>query len=170
MSDSKSPHVSRTLLSIMADLNKAVLWMVSTSPLISKSSSLITNPLVTVPRTSVTVGITVIFMPYSFFSYMARPKYLPFFSLFFRVYSMVSQDHKVNNSASLFVVVFLLTISRSGRLAEIRWPVCLSKSLCSLYVSFSRSYSGLCKYHFSHCQISVSCTISSGSPSLPSRV
>ena len=37
--DNKSPHVFRTLLSILADLNNAVIFMVSTSPLIFQSSS-----------------------------------------------------------------------------------------------------------------------------------
>ena len=31
-SDSKSPQVSKTLLSTLADLNNAVVWMVSTRP------------------------------------------------------------------------------------------------------------------------------------------
>ena len=39
LSDSKSPQVSRTLLNILVLLNNAVVWMVSTSPLISKSSN-----------------------------------------------------------------------------------------------------------------------------------
>ena len=39
LSDSKYPQVSRTLHSILADLNNAVIWMISTYPLISKSSS-----------------------------------------------------------------------------------------------------------------------------------
>ena len=50
LSDSKSPQVSRTLLNIIANLNYAVVWMVSTPPLISNSSSPCFNPLVTVPR------------------------------------------------------------------------------------------------------------------------
>ena len=37
LSDSKSPQVSRTLLSILAVLNNAVVWMVSTRPPTSKS-------------------------------------------------------------------------------------------------------------------------------------
>ena len=45
LSDSKSPQVSRTLLSIQAVLNNAVVWMVSTRPPTSKSSSPFTNPL-----------------------------------------------------------------------------------------------------------------------------
>ena len=50
LSDSKSPQVSRILLSIMAVLNNAVVWMVSTRPLTSKSSSSFNNPLATVPK------------------------------------------------------------------------------------------------------------------------
>ena len=37
LSDSKSPQVFRTFLSILADLNNAVLWMSSIRPLISNS-------------------------------------------------------------------------------------------------------------------------------------
>ena len=38
-SHSKSPQISRTLLSILVGLNNVVVWMVSTRPFISKSSS-----------------------------------------------------------------------------------------------------------------------------------
>ena len=60
--DSKSPQISRTLLSFLADLNNAVTWMVSTCPLISKSSSPCINPLITVLRAPITIGIIVTFM------------------------------------------------------------------------------------------------------------
>ena len=36
LSDNKSPQVSRTRLSILVDFNNAVVWMVSTCPLVSK--------------------------------------------------------------------------------------------------------------------------------------
>ena len=39
LSDSKSPQVSKTLLSILAVLNNAVVWMVSIRPLTPKSST-----------------------------------------------------------------------------------------------------------------------------------
>ena len=39
LSDSKSPQVSRTLLSILTDLNNVVVWTASTRPVISKSFS-----------------------------------------------------------------------------------------------------------------------------------
>ena len=80
LSDSKSPQVSRTLLSILADLNNATVWMVSTHLLISKSFGPCAKPLVTVLSTPITIGITVTFMFHSFFSSLARSWYL---SLFF---------------------------------------------------------------------------------------
>ena len=43
LSDSKSPQVSRTLLSILAVLKNTVVWMVVTSPPTSKSSSSFNN-------------------------------------------------------------------------------------------------------------------------------
>ena len=70
--DRKSPQVSRTLLSILADLNTAVVWMVSSQPLISKS----TSPFVTVLNAPITIGITVTFMFHIFFSSLARSRYL----------------------------------------------------------------------------------------------
>ena len=49
LSDCKSPQVFWILLSILINRNNAIVWIVS-SPLISKSSSSCTNPLMTVPR------------------------------------------------------------------------------------------------------------------------
>ena len=66
LSDSKSPQVSRTLLSILAVLNIVVVLMVSTRPPTSKSSSSFDNPLVTVPKAPITIGIIVTFMSHSF--------------------------------------------------------------------------------------------------------
>ena len=83
LSDSKSPPVSRTLLSIMAVLNNVVVWMVSTRPLISKSSSSFNNPLVKVPNAPITIDIIVTFMFHSFFNSLARSRCLSFFSLSF---------------------------------------------------------------------------------------
>ena len=76
LSDSKSPQVSRTLLSILAVLNNVVVWMVSTRPPTSKSSSPFSNPLVTVPNATITIGIIVTCMFHSFFNSLARSKYL----------------------------------------------------------------------------------------------
>ena len=64
---SKSPQVSRALLSILADRNNAIVWMVSTRPLI-------------------TIDIGVTFMCHSFFSSQGRSKYS---SLRFRFLSVL---------------------------------------------------------------------------------
>ena len=65
--DSNSPQVSRTLLSIPADLDNAVVWMISTRPFIPISSSPRINPLVTVPNAPITIGITVANYHYYYF-------------------------------------------------------------------------------------------------------
>ena len=80
LSDSKSPQVPRTLLSILAVFNNAVVWMVSTRPPTSKSSKPFNNPLVTVPKAPIIIGIIVTFMFHSFFNSLAISRYLSLFS------------------------------------------------------------------------------------------
>ena len=80
LSDSKSPQVSSTLLSIMTVLNNAVVWMVSTQLPTSKSSWPFNNPLVTMPKAPITIGIIVTFIFHSFFNSLARSRYLSLFS------------------------------------------------------------------------------------------
>ena len=92
LSDTKSPQVSRTLLSILADINNAVVRIVSTRPLISKPSS----------------PVTVLFMFHvyhhfhvlEFFQLSIKVKV--FISLFalFQFYLLVSRNGEVHNSAS----------------------------------------------------------------------
>ena len=83
LSDSKSPRVSRTLLSILANLNNALVWMVTTCPHISKSFSLFTKSLVDVSSALITTGITVTFLYHCSYSRLARSWYLSRFSLSF---------------------------------------------------------------------------------------
>ena len=141
----KWQQVSRTLLSILAILNHAVVWMVSTPPLTSKSSSLFNNPLVTVPKALITIGIIVTFMFHSFFNSLTRSRYLSFFSLSFSFILWSAGTAKSTILQILFF--FLLIIIRSDLLADIRWSVCMSKSHGSLCMSFSRTDAGLCIYH-----------------------
>ena len=84
LSDGKSPQDSWNLLSILAVLSNVVVWMVSTSPTISKSSSPFSNPLVTALNVPITSGIIVTGMSHSCFNSRARSSYLSFFSHFFR--------------------------------------------------------------------------------------
>ena len=145
LSYSKSPQVSRTLLSILAVLNNGVVWMISTRPPTSKSSSPFNNHLVTVPKVPITIGIIVTFMFHSFFNSLARSRDLSFFS---HSFSFILWSAGTAKSTILQIFFFLLLIIiRSGLLAEIRLSVCMSKSHRSLRVSFSRTGAGLCIYH-----------------------
>ena len=141
LSDSKYPQAARTLLSILAVLNSAVVWMVSTRSPTSKSSSPFSNPLVTVPTAPITIGIIVTCMFHSFFQFPSKVEVLiPLFT-FFQFYSVVSRDSKVDYFASS---LFLLIIIKYGFVAGIRWSVCMSKSHRSLRVLFSKTGAELC--------------------------
>ena len=70
----------RLLLSILDGLHNAVVWMVYTRPIIYRSTRFIINPLVTVPRASITISIAVTFIFLYFYSSLARCRYLSFFS------------------------------------------------------------------------------------------
>ena len=137
---SKSPQVSKIPLSILANLNNAVIRTVSTRSMISKSSSPLTDPLVTVSRAPITIGIIVTFMFHSFFNSLAKSRYLSLFSHSFN-FTWTAK------SMILQVLSLLLIIIKSGCLAEIRWSVCMLKSQKSLCISFSRTDSGFCIYY-----------------------
>ena len=79
--DCKSPEVSMTLLSILANLNSASIWIVSICPLIPNSSSHLSKTLGTVPNTPIITGITVTLIFHNFLSSLAKSKYLSLFSL-----------------------------------------------------------------------------------------
>ena len=144
LSDSKSPQVSRTLLSIMAVLNNVVVWMVSICPFISKSSSPFNNPLVTVLKAPITIGIIVTFLFQSFFNPLVSWRYL---SIFSNSFSFIRWSIGTAKSTILQNLFSLLIIIRSVLLAEIWWSVCMSKLHRSLCVSFSRTGARLCICH-----------------------
>ena len=100
--------------------------MVSTRPPTSKSSSLFSNPLVTVPNAPITIGIIVTLMFHSFFQFPRKVEVLILPFTFFQFYSVVSRDSKVDYFANS--LVFLLIIIKSGLLAGIWWSVCMLKS------------------------------------------
>ena len=143
LSDSKSPQVFRTLLSIQAVFNNAVVWIVSTRLPTSKSPIPFNNPLVTVPKASITIDIIVTFMFHSFFNSLARSRYLSLFSDYFSFILWSTRTAKSTILQILFFLLLLLIILRSGLLAGIRSSVCMLKSHRSLCVSFSRAGAGL---------------------------
>ena len=118
--------------------------MVSTRPPTSKTTCPFTNPLVTVSKTPITIGIIVTCM-FEFFNSLARSRYLSFFS---HSFSFILWSTGTAKSTILqFLSFFLLIIILSSLLAQIRWSVCMSKSHRSLCVLFSRIGDGLCIYH-----------------------
>ena len=135
-SDSKSPQVPKTLLSTLADLNNAVVCMVLISPPISNSSSIISKLLVAIPSVLITSGITITLMFCSFYSSLARSKYLSHFFFFFFFFAFFDFQFMVHRNEETHYWVgsfffssfffFCLFITRSGLLAGIRWSVCIS--------------------------------------------
>ena len=119
LSGSKSPQVSRTLLSILAVLNNEVVWMVSTRPPTTKSSSPFCNPLVTVPNATITIGIIVTCMFHSFFNSLARSRYLSFFldSFSFILWSAGTAKSTI---LQIFFFLFIIIVWSSGRDSVIR--------------------------------------------------
>ena len=110
LSDRNSFQVSRILLSILADLNSTVVWVVSNRPLIS---SLCINPLVSVAIAPIAIGIIVTYVP-QFFQFPSKIKVLILLFAFFQFYSVVIRYSKVQNLASS------LFFQMSDRLARIR--------------------------------------------------
>ena len=145
----QSLQVSRTLLSILADLNNAVVSMVSACPPISISSS----SLGFVLSALITFGITVIFMFHSFFFFfcsLARPKNLSHFS-----FSVIFTLWSAWTASPLFVrfyfFFFFVINTMFSLLAGIKWSVCILKCQRILCVSFTKTGSGLCIYYLAVC-------------------
>ena len=106
VSDSKSPQVSRTFLNILAVLNNAVVWMVSTRPPTSKSSSPFRNPLITVPNAPITIDIIVTCMFHCFFfQFSSKVEVLILLFTYLQFYSLVNQDSKAKNFASSIIII-----------------------------------------------------------------
>ena len=109
-SDSKSPQVSRTLLSILVVFNNAVVWMVSSRAPTSKSCSPFNNPLVSVSKSPISIGIVVTFMFHSFFQFSCKVEVLISLSTFFQFYSVVNRDSKVDKFADFLFFCLLLLL------------------------------------------------------------
>ena len=127
----QGPQLSSSHLSILANLNNAIVWMVTTGLLIFESSSPCINSLLTVPSAPFTIGNTVTFIFYSFF--------IPWLGIIMYYLSVCFLS---------ILLCGLFIITGSGRLAEIRWSTCISESQRCLCVSFSRIDSELFIYHF----------------------
>ena len=132
------------LLIILVDLYKVLVSRVPAYPLTSKSSVPFNNHSVTVPRALITIGINITFMFHSFLIPKQSRSTYPSFRILTILLCGLSRSQ---SPQSCEFSLFLLIIIRSGRVAEIRWSVYISKSQWSLCMSFSRRDSGLYIYY-----------------------
>ena len=117
--DSKSSHVSRTFLSILADLNNTLAWMVSTNALIFKSSSSSTNPR---KWQLVLLSLSCSIVLYQFSS---KVYVFIFLFAFLQFYLMISRDGKLHYSAGsrfFFFFFFFLIFFCWLSLGLFVWP------------------------------------------------
>ena len=109
LSDSNSPKVSRTLLGILADLINTVVWVVSTCPLITKSSSPFTNSFGDRSKCTNYNWYNRHFHAIYFFSYLGRSRYLSLFSLYFSLFcGLPGQQSPQFSRFSFFFLLFFL--------------------------------------------------------------
>ena len=176
LGDSKSPQVSRTLLSILAILNNALIWIVSTRPPTSKSPSPFNNSLFPVPKAQITIDIIVTFMFNSFFNSLARSRYLSFFSHSFSFILWSAGTAKSTILQILFFCFFVLFCFVFFFccffcwlwLGLVFWPKLGDPSVCQspkgVYVCHFLWQMLGCAYTIcSYGQISISCTFPIGS-------
>ena len=120
--------------------------MVSTWPPTSKSSRPFNNPLVTVQKAPITIGIIVTFMFHIFFSSLARSRYLSIFSHYF---SFILWSAGTANSTilqiffSFFFFVDYYKVWSSGRDQVIRLYIKVSQEFVCVLFKYR-----LCIYHF----------------------
>ena len=132
-SDWKSPQVSATVLTILSDLNNAVLRMVSSCHLISMSSNSFTNSLEIDLTASTIICMTVNFTFHIYFIPLASTgTYLRFRFLLCSHCGLPGRRSPLFSRLSVFC-----WMSLSDRLVDIKWFVCISKSQRYLCVSFS---------------------------------
>ena len=138
--------ISRTLLSSLTDFDNAVIWVVSTHPLISKSSSPRTNPLLTVRRAPITIVITITFMFHSFF---LIPWQVPGTYLSFRFRSILLFGQPVQQRPHFGMFSFSYWLS----LGLVVWPrlgnLFLSQNPRGVWASFSPGQILDCAYTIS---------------------
>ena len=142
LSDNKSPKISRIFLGILAVLNNAVVWMVSTRPPTSKSSSPFNSPFVTVPNEPIMIGKIVTFKFHSFFNFLPRSRYLFFFSLSF---SFILWSAGTAKSTILQVLFFFVVgcccCCCLSLLGLVFWPRLGDPSLCQSPIGVCVCYS-----------------------------
>ena len=164
LSNSKYPQVSMTFLSILGDLYNAVSWwsllvvwflnLQVLIPILWRSFQL--------QLVSLSPSCTIVF-----FSSLTRSWHLSTFRFILILLCGLPERQSLLLGRFTFL---LLTITKSGRLAEIRWSVCCLKHLI---IFASHSLGQILDYAYTTCsygQIFIYCTSPCRSPSWSSRI
>ena len=100
----KSPHVSRTLLSILANFNNV--WMVSIFSLVSHSSGLFFRPFRTIPSPSTSIVISVTLLFRVFLVLWKSPRnFLSFRFLLFSLCGPSERQHPIDDVFSCLLIL-----------------------------------------------------------------
>ena len=139
MSDRKSSQLCRTFLSYQTDFDRAIVWIVSTLPLFSSSFRLLSMSSGTVLSAPKIISITVTFMLHSFFSSLAKYKYLSsFFWPSFTFCGPLAQQNPRDDKFSL-IILLLVSFSHQRLLIAPSLGVCLTANLLRCRDSFEYS-------------------------------
>ena len=129
LKDSKSPQVSRTLLSIMANRNNDVFgWFLL---VILFPSPLLLVPILLLSRVVITIGITVTFMFHSFFQFSNKVLLLILLYAFFQFYS--GQQTRQFSIITIIIIIiiysweFFTSVLADGLSLEFEWQANLLK-------------------------------------------
>ena len=114
LSDSRSSQGTRTFLSILADLNNAIVWVFLILALIFNSFNPLNKPLMTVPSAPATIGITVTFMFHRFFGgfFCSLFCFLGFFYVFvlgFFFFCSLARSKYLSMFSFSFIILLLST-------------------------------------------------------------
>ena len=122
MSGNKSPQLSRTLLSILADHTSAVVGMVLILLLIFSTSSLFSRTLGIVPRAPTTIAFTVTHISHNFSAlWQDTSIYLSFCLLLFSYRSSVDQQNLLNDKFFFLLNQFLVIYFYYNWLVSLSW-------------------------------------------------
>ena len=172
LNDNKSPQVCRTLFSILADLDNAVVWMITSRPLIPSFMYRFLLLIISMAHVSIMNSILMSWLyiltagfpvQVSIFWWLYGPHQLQLLSPLFSCFIIFQFSSKVLVFIFLFAFFqFYPVVSWNGKVhlsagslfccwlsqgLVVWWSVCILKSQRSLCISFSRTDSGLCIYH-----------------------
>ena len=124
LSDSKSPQIPRTVFNVLANLNNAVVWMVSTRSVITQVLQFLYQPFIDCTERAIYNWYHRHFHVLQFFSipWPGPDTYPSFHILSILFCGRPGQQSRQFCKFSFFF--FLLIIIRSGRLVQIRDPCC----------------------------------------------